>query len=365
MRSAVDPADAQAVVDAVAAAGLDRSRWAPPAVPLDDRSWSAAWSLVRNRRVVGLLAAAAAAGTWPLTDDQHDAVHAAHRQALAACLHLERLVLDLHTAFDAAAIEHRLLKGPAHAHLLYPDPSMRTFVDVDLLVPGAALASAAALLAERGGRRRYPEPRPGFDRRFSKGASFALTGGWEVDLHRTLTPGPFGLALDPRALLARRDRVELGGASIEVLDPPGRALHAALHAVLGSPEPNPVALRDLAQAIEVGLDAGELIDLAESHGAGAPLAVASDLLVDRFRWEPPPQLRAWRAGRVHSTRERRWLDSYAGAGASVRKALIATEAVRGLRAKAAYLRAVVWPADPGAHRSTADRWRRGVASLRR
>ena len=40
MRSAVDPADAQAAVDAVAAAGLDRSRWAPPAAPLDDLvSW--------------------------------------------------------------------------------------------------------------------------------------------------------------------------------------------------------------------------------------------------------------------------------------------------------------------------------------
>lgn len=361
----VDPDDVAAVVGAVAAVGLERSRWAPPARPLDDRSWASAWTQVRHRRLVGFLAASVGDGTWPVTEHQHASVRAAHRRSAAACLRLERLLLELHAELVECGVEHRLLKGAAHAHLLYPDPAMRTFVDVDLLVPGEAMATAGALLAARGGRRRYPEPRPGFDRRFTKGASYALAGGWEVDLHRTLAPGPFGLALDPSALLARRDRVVIGGVPIDVLDGAGRALHAAVHAVLGSPEPNPVALRDLAQAIECGVDVGEVIDLAEAQRAGPVLATASDLLVDRLRWEPPPRLRSWRAGRACSGRERRWLASYTGSGASVRKAVVAAEAVPGVRAKAAYLAAVVWPSDPGAHRSSTQRWRDGVASLRR
>ena len=356
--------DAEGLARTAVAHGLRRSRVELPTAVVPDAAWTWLWSLVRARRLPGFLAAAVADG-WPVDRFQAEQVADGHRRAAASCLLLERLLLDLAGELEAATVTYRVLKGPAHAHLLYADPAVRAFVDVDLLVRAEDLAAAGAVLTARGGERRFPEPRPGYDRRFGKGAAYRLPGGWEVDLHRTLAPGPFGLAFDPAVLLSGASSLVLGGRTLPVLDAADRFVHACAHAVLGSPEPNDVALRDAAQAVEVGLDVPVALARAEDLGLGAVVARAVDDLVDRLWWEPPPSLRAWRADRVASRRERRWLASYRGAGASVRKTLVAVEAVRGPRAKAAYAAAVVLPSEAGRGRSTTQRWQQGARTLRR
>ena len=115
---------------------------------------------------------------------------------MRSCVWLERWTLEVVQLFADAAIEVRLLKGPAVAHLDYPDPAWRAFGDIDVLVPSAQYDDAIRALLAVGGRRRSQEVRPGFDRRFGKGACVTLLNGVQVDVHRTLASGPFGLTVD-------------------------------------------------------------------------------------------------------------------------------------------------------------------------
>src|SRR4029078_2118569 len=84
-----------------------------------------------------------------------------------------------------------------------------------------------------GYERTFRELRPGFDRRFGKGASFTGTVGHEVDLHRTFALGPYGLAVDLDDVWVSSDRFEIAGRSFETLDPDQRFLHACYHAAIG------------------------------------------------------------------------------------------------------------------------------------
>ncbi|HEY3724977.1 MAG TPA: nucleotidyltransferase family protein, partial [Acidimicrobiia bacterium] len=148
MSAAVRPAviDApEAVVGTVAAFGLPG---APPLpdVALPDATWRALFDLATADRLTPLLAAAVAAGALPVTERQHAQVVAAHEQAMRLCVLLERALLDVAARFETAGIMYRVLKGPAVAHLDYPDPAHRAFGDVDVLVASSAYDDAMAVL---------------------------------------------------------------------------------------------------------------------------------------------------------------------------------------------------------------------------
>ena len=158
------------VVAAVAAFGLAGSPRLPDA-PLDPAAWSGLLSDVTRERIEGLLGAAVAAGALVVTDEQlHDVRSVAQRRA-ALALGLERELLLTHEALEKAGIAHRVLKGHAWAHTVYPDPSWRAFGDVDLLVGTDDWDRAVEVLESTGVRRTLPEVRPGFDRRFGKDAT--------------------------------------------------------------------------------------------------------------------------------------------------------------------------------------------------
>ena len=60
-------------------------------------------------------------------------------------------------------------------------------------------------LQQEGYDRRYPEPRIGFDARFAKSVTMWSAAGHEIDLHRTLVLGPFGLRVQLDDLWSNRD----------------------------------------------------------------------------------------------------------------------------------------------------------------
>jgi hypothetical protein len=89
------------------------------------------------------------------------ALHQAYRlQALQARLH-ERRIVRAFRLLRAAGVEPVLVKGWAAARL-YPHPALRPYGDVDLLVPPARRARAAAALATRQGRRCQVDLHDGF-----------------------------------------------------------------------------------------------------------------------------------------------------------------------------------------------------------
>jgi len=334
--------------------------------PAHDRRWTAVIDAVRRNRLEGPFAWSLADDAWPATDRHRAEAFALHERAMALTLVLERDLIELAGDLSHHGVPFRLLKGSALAHLDEPDPSYRAFGDIDLLVRGADIERAEAVLVARGGLRRYPEPRRGFDRRFSKGASFAFAHNSEVDLHRTLAAGPFGLAIDLDELFAHHEPVLIGPARVEALDRVSRFLHSCVHAVLGSASPRSASLRDIVRTAPADVDeAREALDRARRWQIDSVVAVGVEIARRRLGWDPLAELDAWATHHHSSARAHRWLAGSTGAGRSyARQMVTGIEAVPGPRNKVAYALAISLPT-PSPGRATApDRWRRGMRALR-
>lgn len=317
---------------------------APPEGRHDDDQWLTLLTTAANERATGFVYHAVTSGALAASDDQFAALRRVHELELADCLRLEALLVTVGAQLDGCGIEWRLLKGPAFAHRWYPGPEWRTFGDIDLLVRGRDWDAVADRLAAGAFDRRYAEPRPGFTARFGKGACFVSPAGLEIDLHRTFVAGPFGLAFDADELFASADSVTIGGRSCTTLDGPASVVHAAVHAVLGAQEPRLVALRDVAQMLTTGVDADAVRNRAERWGVAHPLARAVRLAGQRFALAVPLPLTDWASRYAPSAAERRALAAYASARRSyAAQALAGVAAIRGLRNRLAYVRALALP----------------------
>jgi hypothetical protein len=335
---------------ALAGLGLDhRHAGAPPDRPLGDAAWRLLVAGVRRERLDGLLAHALTSGGWPATADQVEEARRGHREAMATALVLDRRLAELAPALDAAGVRWRVLKGAAVAHLDEPDPSWRCYGDIDLLVHGDDLAPVLHLLAALGGVRHYEARRRDFDRRFGKGAAVTLPDGVEVDVHRTLALGPYGVALDPGLLLdAEAQVVELGGVAVPALAAPGRFLHACYHAVLGAHPPRLSALRDVALTHpDDDATARAAHRLAREAGGEAVVAAALVAAADTLGWAPPGRLGPWARDLRPDARDRRWLGAHRGPErSSGRRTLLAVEAIDDPRDRLRYVAAVLADVGP-------------------
>jgi hypothetical protein len=342
-----------------------------PDAPLTDDVWADLLARSCSQRLTGFLARAVCDGALPTRPDQAAQAAAAHREAMATVLLLERLLLDTADLLTAAGIAVRVLKGSSVAHLDYPELELRSFGDVDLLVRSEQFDDAVAALAQAGHRRRFPQPRPGFDRRFSKGTSFVTADGTEIDLHRTFAMGPFGLTMKLGDLWTRASKFRVGGVELCALGPEERFLHTCFHASLGDNPPRLLALRDLAQVLLGNrLDLHLVRALAASWRADAVVARAVDLTWQTFRLDVAVSpLAGWATAYRPDHRERRALSAYTdpNGGYSARSAA-ALRAVPGVRDKAAFVRALAFPTRDyldRRHRGPVDRWRYGATAILR
>jgi hypothetical protein len=196
-------------------------------------------------RLLGPLLLVVDAGALTLPEPAVERIVARHEESLLWCLRLESRLLEIGSWFAARGIDHLVVKGPAVAHLDDVDPSLRSFADLDLLVPGPDVGGAVATLLDRGATRPYLERRPGFDRRFVKSVTVTFPDGIEVDLHRSLCDGTHGFRIPLDRLFDRAVTFPLGGTEVRTLDRTHRALHAAYHGVLGSAVPPLRTVRDL------------------------------------------------------------------------------------------------------------------------
>jgi hypothetical protein len=342
-----------------------------PAEPLGGADWNALLARVTSQRIVGLLAWAVADGILPTTDDQAEEVHRAHVDAMGADLVRDRQLIDLVRLLGNAGLDHRALKGTAVAHLDYPDPALRSFVDVDLLVRAEEWDDAVTVITSAGWERRFLEPRRGFDRRFVKGTILFRPddGRVELDLHRTLALGPFGLTVRLGDLWEGCDRLRLGGVELRALQAEPRYLHACFHAVLGDVPPRLVPLRDLAQMSAAGqVDFDRVVDLARSWQAGSVLRHAIQLAWDILGLDPSAEAPTRVKSLQPAAREARALDAYTSPRRSYVGLCLATvAAIRGPGDKVRYLTALAFPARhfvAPRYRSPAARWQAAARALR-
>ena len=226
-------------------AGHGTAEGDPVSVPAD--RWRPLLGTLVSQRLTGLAVAALEAGELELTQDQGMELLARQREAMLRALATERTLLDLSATLSRADISCIVLKGPALAHTVYPEPEWRPFGDLDLLVRGRDWASARSAVESLGFRRNVPEPRPGFDVRFGKAATHSNADGLQVDLHRTLVLGPFGLWIEPEDLFSATTEFRLGGHRLLRLDDEALFLHACVHASLGWAPPLLLPVRDVVQ----------------------------------------------------------------------------------------------------------------------
>ena len=343
---------------AVAGYGIDGVTRVFPEAALADDGWGALLAAAKANRVLGQLRAAVDGGAFPVTDEQRVQVRGAHRHVLLRVLSLEQHLVALHGVLDG--IDCRVLKGSAYAHLDYPEPAMRSFIDLDLLFRPADIDRAVAVLSDAGFARTLAEPRPGFDRRFDKGTT--LRGnGFEIDLHRTFVLGPWGVRVNIDELWDAGREFTVGGRRMIALSDANRFLHACYHAALGDWPLRLGSLRDVAQLMPGTTD---VLDRARAWGVQAVVAAA---VADATRLLGLPltsPLQDWADSYVPTKREEHWLGLHTQATKTFAAQAIATLPVLpGVRNKAAYLRALIMPDSQyteGRHATALSRFRFGV-----
>lgn len=322
--------------------------------------WGAVLDVVEHERLTGLLVAAADSGAIVAGRAWRDELLDRHERALAHDLRLEQLLTRVSARLLEAGIPMRVLKGPALAHLDYPDPALRSFGDIDLLVPGEHYDRAVAVFESAGGHTRYPEPRTGFTARFGKGVCIETTDGLEVDLHRSFVAGPFGISLPTAELFGDASGFEVGGTRLLALAPTPRFLHACYHAALGGRRPRFSALRDVAQlAWSDTFDAETAVSTAARWRALIVVQHAWNLVGDHLDVVPPPALARHLNHRTTGF-ERRALAAYTSERRSYgSQAAAGVLAIPRTSDRIAYVRALVWP-DRGYLASRERRYRTRV-----
>ncbi|NNC79295.1 MAG: hypothetical protein HKN94_03990, partial [Acidimicrobiales bacterium] len=168
-------------------------------------------------------------------------------------------------------------------------PSDRSFRDVDLLIRSSEIDQTVAVLEAAGASRLQPELRPGFDRRFAKSVTMRLDDV-EIDVHRTLAPGPFGLTMFPDDLFLLAGTFDVAGRTLPTLDRTDHLLHACYHAALGSQTPAMTNLRDIALLAAGDVDLDRINDSIERWDGQAVMGRAVELVRESLGDVLPPAL---------------------------------------------------------------------------
>lgn len=268
-------------------------------------------------QLLGPLALAVQAGDLVLLPDARALLAERQEASLWWSLAVEHRLLHVRSIFAAAGgIDHLVIKGPAVAHLDEGDPSLRSFADLDLLVRAHDLDRAVAALEASGATRPWAERRPGFDHRFAKSVTLTGPDAIELDLHRSLCDGAHGFRIPLDRLFAERGQTRIGDQEVDTLGLVQRVLHAAYHAILGSPTPKLMSLRDLAGYLtraDVSMEA--VLAEARRWRGEAVLATAVGETLDALSFDAPAWL-AWQRSRVVDPREQAVIERHRREGST-------------------------------------------------
>ena len=241
------------IVERIASLGLPGA--STEAIEIDQLADDAIVAELVKHRVLGLFISGYEDGKIAADETTVDQVIAAHDEVMSQTMRIEIMAIQTSQVLADAGIEHRLLKGAALAHTIATNPSERSFRDVDVLVSSKNISKAVQVLTGAGAQRLQPELRLGYDQRFAKSVTMRLDDV-EIDLHRTLCPGPFGVWMWPDDLFLLKQHVPLGDRRIPTLDRTDHLVHACYHAALGQVDPVLANLRDIALLASDGADVG-------------------------------------------------------------------------------------------------------------
>ena len=246
-----------------------------PPVIVDGDELDAIRMFCRTDRISGLLAGAVNDGEIAIAPDDRD-----RRSDRGGQRRLARRAARMRTRrgtprasadrLDDVGVRWRVTKGSAVANLDFPDPALRTFADVDLMIhPDDWDAALELLVTDRADRSRALD----FAKHYGKGCT-TMVDDMEVDLHLRFAVGRFGARCRPEELFDAVDTYVLAGRTIPALTTHFRLLHACYHACLGG-NAELRAFRDVAQLALGSPDAIDAAwDIARSWNVEAVVAQA-------------------------------------------------------------------------------------------
>ena len=145
---------------------------------------------------------------------------------------LTRDLLDILARFGSIGIEALAFKGVALSVMAYGDPALRSFTDLDLMIPAARIEDASELLIADGFTCREFNPQFIRSRFFSDNELvFSRTRDLRhVDLHWGLLPDFYPFAAGPEPLWKRAVEIELGGVRVRTPGHEDQILFLCAHA---------------------------------------------------------------------------------------------------------------------------------------
>ncbi|HEX5613983.1 MAG TPA: nucleotidyltransferase family protein [Acidimicrobiia bacterium] len=187
-----------------------------------------------------------------------------------------RIIADLshlRAAFDGSGVPWLVVKGPVLAETAYEHPDLRSYGDLDVLVPPSAFAAAIAALEADGARVQAWNWWHRLDRRAGE-VPLALASETIVDLHWHLVNDPdrrAAMRWSTDELLTRAVEVELRGERVLTLDPVDTLLHLLVHCATSGAD-RLIWLVDIDHLVRRGdVDWDQLVERARRVG-GAPAA---------------------------------------------------------------------------------------------
>ena len=254
-----------------------------------DLNWDRVIKSVEHHRLLPALCAAFASKDHVPMELRERARSQAWR-SLQFTAELKRIAL----CFQQHGIEFLAHKGPGLAQLLYADPAMRQFCDLDLLVNPQHVPQARAALVELGykpGLRLSPRQeksylRSGYEYVFGLNSERSL-----VELQWQIVPRFYSINFEMNALFERSIEIEIDGAQVRTLGYEDQMLvlcvHAAKHewAQLGM-------LRDILTLMKFDLDWSWIVTEAQRLGIFKILQVSLLVVRDLFFIDLPEALQS-------------------------------------------------------------------------
>jgi hypothetical protein len=257
---------------AVAAVGLAGSMWELPHEELPEYEAHALVAATERHHIAGVALASAQTEALRLPASAIEALAEVHVREMTTCLQLEHELLAVGALLDTSGIEFRVLGGSAAAHLDYPDPALRAFPMLELLIRPADLDRTVLLL--RGDGWRQATSGEGGAARDST-TTLRGPGGVRLHLRTTIGPGPRGRPSVLQKLWEDGQEFGLAGRSLTALGREQRVVEASWHATAVDSPTALVSQRDLAEMVLFGdWNHTRLMRLAASWNALAVLAEA-------------------------------------------------------------------------------------------
>jgi len=217
-----------------------------PDPPRASAAWAAAAPQILAHRLSGLALATISASDLQPSQEIVMAFRRRQTASVARCLQLEARAPAVAATLKRAGIPSLFTKGPGLARA-YPEPGLRPFTDLDVVVPTGRFKDAVTALGRQGFRVVDPMPPRSYFYTLCREATALSDGKISIDLHHRIPPWVFSRRLSFARMLRESEDLALAMGSVRIPAPHHQFVVALLHVFshLGRPGEEPIVWRDV------------------------------------------------------------------------------------------------------------------------